>query len=285
MRAAVAAVVADLSGNPPKEGETSKKPEKRAQRADVPAPVPPFKPLKGKDEKEDGEGEERQGIEGLAEGQDVIPEKIIEKCDIVASFSGNLIEARPPRPGHMADEGIEEEGKGPHEDRDGVEDARDVHGKQGHRQKRKEEIVPERAFQETDGGALRDTARDEIDHGPQGAYPAAEEPSQDNGEDRHQERRQEKHRKTFHGQYVAHQDERIRPEKAVDGNGYLILSPIVGDDEKEHKEGQEEELGDAGGGKSHKDRFRFYVLSFKLETSFVYVVNIWVSLCIIYVAY
>ena len=88
-------------------------------------------------------------------------------------------------------------------------------------------------------------------------YPAAEEPSQNNGEDRHQERRQEKQRKTLHGQYVAHQDERIRPEKAVDGNGYLILPPIVGDDEKEHKECQEEELGDAGGGKSHKDRFKF----------------------------
>ena len=85
--------------------------------------------------------------------------------------------------------------------------------------------------------------------------------SQDHGEDRQQQGRQEKERKTLDGEDVACKHEGIGSEEAIDGNGYLILSPIVGDDEKEEKEGEEKKLGDTGGGESHKDRFTFYVLS------------------------
>lgn len=79
----------------------------------------------------------------------------------------------------MAQKGVEEEGQRPDEDCDGIEDSRYIHGKDGHYEERKEQVVLEGPFQKPDGSGFGDPLCYEIDQGSKGADPAAEEPPQD----------------------------------------------------------------------------------------------------------
>ncbi len=101
---------------------------------------------------------------------------------------------------------------------------------------------------------------DQIDDGSERADPAAEEAAEDYGEDKHQNARQQDPGETPGGKKESHENERVRPEKTVDGYGDFILTAIIGNDKENKERGEKKKLGDAGSGKFRHHAFTIFTL-------------------------
>jgi len=87
MGPAVAAVGAKPDRQPPENGKAADKPEQRAQRAEVPAPIPALEPFEKKDTQKKEERDEGEGVKGVAKREQVALEETVARVQIISRIA------------------------------------------------------------------------------------------------------------------------------------------------------------------------------------------------------
>ena len=105
-----------------------------------------------------------------------------------------------------------------------------------------EQIIFEPALEEDKGLALLYPFCRQVDDRPQRADPAAKKSAENGGADQEKETGKKKDGERLSREQAAQADERVHPEKTVEGDGDLVLAPVVRSDEEKEKKDEKEEL-------------------------------------------
>ena len=128
---AVAAVGAKPDRQPPEKGKAADKPEQRAQRAEVPAPVPALEPFEKKDAQEKEERDKGEGVEGVAKREQIALEEAVARVQVVPRIAEEAVKPYPALAAQKPEKGIQGEGQEADEDCHGVQKTGEIHVEKG----------------------------------------------------------------------------------------------------------------------------------------------------------
>ncbi len=142
-------------------------------------------------------------------------------------------------------------------------EAGEIHVEKSREEDGEEQIIFEPALEEAKGFTLLYPFCRQVDDRPQRADPAAKKSAENGGTDQEKETGEKKDGERLRREQAGQADKRVHPEKTVEGNGDLVLAPIIRSDEEEEKKDKEEELKNAGKVNLHvARRYALTILTF-----------------------
>ena len=158
-----------------------------------------------------------------------------------------MVEPDPAGTGGFTEQRVEKEGERPDQDGNRVEEAGQVEVEEGSDQERQEEPVFEPSLEPAHRRGLGDPAGDQVEDRAERADPAAEKTAEEGGQDEDQKAGEEERHPPLRRQRGGGKGQRVGAEEGVDRNGDPVAPPVLGHEEQDQEDGEEDELADAGG--------------------------------------